>query len=976
MTLSSLIDSFNSENEDMLEATKGSIVNILEKGDEKFVSFVQILGPILASANDVERKSGLNLLVLVLTDLPKDFLLEKEVEHLVIFFTERLKDVSHVVPYVVRGLLCLSNFVNLPVGAASKIILCLYHSLHIPTQQQEERYACYSILANLLGSRKHLLELQSQPLAQQSEVILGFLQACDGERDPRCLLLCFCVGKAIAFNFSFGAMSEDFFESFSCYFPVDFKPPDKDGRGITRDDLASGLKECLASSVSFAEFLLPFLLDKMDSTLVLCKLDSFDLLKEISKIYRTENFEPFLPQLWTKLRSDILTTDSKEVEAGALESLSCIVGVLNGNCLVNFISKVWKECEALLDDSSDGLKIVIAVATSSEEAGITILNLSLPLLLSKVNPKSDSSEARKIGALSAICSFLNMDNNKKFAEIWETNGRELISAFFVLWHVSGNAKLLSMRGLTLLLGKCANSWTGKDTELLTQHLLYWTKELESESQATISESWQDLASAIARYNKDLITQKLLALWLQNLDSSVNISKTISLLSSVSIVSDLNSQIFGHVMQKLISQNHSVNHLKYLTQVSSLLRSNTNDKNINSCVTLLIGNSINLISDFENMAGQSNSEEICGETCLVLECLIPSVNIENGTDVLLRIINLFVDENASKKEVFTSLSISSQLLLTDLALSVISHLPKESVNAISINQLCIFTNAICQFANQSTEGLSAKLSQILSCIINKRNNVEQILQSIEETLLSYPSSVNLVTVWVWICKALVLKNYNYKKASQKLMEFLGHEKLGKVAAEGFNTILADSPRVMSTSSGANIQLFYHQRFFTLTQQQLLESYHNATNGDVKNHYLRALSHQLKFLPPAILRKELPPLLPMLISSLSNEHNDLLISILGSLNELLKTDVELARKHLSSLINRLTTLTNEHPNMLGRILALECLLHLATLPSEDILLASNDVLQKLRPCLDDRKRLVRKQASATISKWYMIGNSKDQ
>lgn len=117
-----------------------------------------------------------------------------------------------------------TNYENLPQGAASKIILSLYHSIHIPTQLQTDRYACYSIVGNLTNRPKQLIELQSLPLAQQSEIVLGFLQACDGERDPRCLLLSFHVGRALATHFPLGAMAEDFFESFNCYFPVDFKP--------------------------------------------------------------------------------------------------------------------------------------------------------------------------------------------------------------------------------------------------------------------------------------------------------------------------------------------------------------------------------------------------------------------------------------------------------------------------------------------------------------------------------------------------------------------------------------------------------------------------------------------------------------------------------------------------------------------------------------------------------------------------------
>lgn len=115
------------------------------------------------------------------------------------------------------------------------------------------------------------------------EFLLGLIGTIEGERDPHNLDLIFSFMEKVIKHFDLEDMSEDIFETLSCYFPVDFRPSfasqkDKDSTLVTRDSLAAKLCDCLIASSDFIEGTVELALEKLDSELVLAKTDSLKLL--------------------------------------------------------------------------------------------------------------------------------------------------------------------------------------------------------------------------------------------------------------------------------------------------------------------------------------------------------------------------------------------------------------------------------------------------------------------------------------------------------------------------------------------------------------------------------------------------------------------------------------------------------------------------------------------------------------------------
>lgn len=76
-------------------------------------------------------------------------------------------------------------------------------------------------------------------------------------------------------------LSEDIFDTLSCYFPVDFRSSfagTEDRDSVTRDDLATKLGHCLVASPEFIDSTVHLALEKLGSDLTLAKTDSLALL--------------------------------------------------------------------------------------------------------------------------------------------------------------------------------------------------------------------------------------------------------------------------------------------------------------------------------------------------------------------------------------------------------------------------------------------------------------------------------------------------------------------------------------------------------------------------------------------------------------------------------------------------------------------------------------------------------------------------
>ncbi|XP_041426989.1 MMS19 nucleotide excision repair protein homolog isoform X2 [Xenopus laevis] len=91
---------------------------------------VESLGSCLANPEPRMRGKGVQLLSQVLLECYSQ-ITEKEVEVLVVFYENRLKDHHLITPYVLQGLMALSMCNVLPQGLAVSVLKSIFQEVHV-----------------------------------------------------------------------------------------------------------------------------------------------------------------------------------------------------------------------------------------------------------------------------------------------------------------------------------------------------------------------------------------------------------------------------------------------------------------------------------------------------------------------------------------------------------------------------------------------------------------------------------------------------------------------------------------------------------------------------------------------------------------------------------------------------------------------------------------------------------------------------
>ncbi|XP_026477649.1 MMS19 nucleotide excision repair protein homolog [Ctenocephalides felis] len=396
------------------------------KGNCDILKVVISLKECLTHPEPLYRGGGISFLTNVMRELPKSLLNSKELTQLSEYICDRLKDHNSMASANLTAVLVLLSMENLDADCVKKILDVLFDN--VPCQQQDKKDRLVYMTILRLSFAKYPKAIQEMG----DDILKSFIESVDGERDPQVLVLNFKSFVELSKLLPNAEISEDIFEVFGVYFPIDFSAPVEPDRPYTRDNLAKLLKKSLLAYKAFAKYAIPLALEKLDSDFEVAKIDSLEFLIESCDIYGDSDYKPHLHEMTKLLRLEILRgCEAKTCSLSLI--LLCRLSETLQESLHEFVDTVLNFCLIfLLDDSMTqqhliATYVLYATALGSKSACEKILNRVIPIIITKnvtINTVSQlymllhSYQSTKADLESKIFTdFVNWFTNQKTNDI-------------------------------------------------------------------------------------------------------------------------------------------------------------------------------------------------------------------------------------------------------------------------------------------------------------------------------------------------------------------------------------------------------------------------------------------------------------------------------------------------------------------------------------------------------------------------------
>ncbi|CAH1391548.1 unnamed protein product [Nezara viridula] len=926
-----------------------AVVAEIETGDLTVLKLVEILGPWLTNTDKNQRKQGTSLLASVLKLIPTRLLQEKECLFMVTFFCNRLQDHFTISPYALEGLAALTAMDNFSDESPIEIIKALQENITCQALTQPQRRDIYLILYNLLNKKSKKISTDFP-----SDYLYTLISGMDSEPDPRNLLFLFSFLPKAFTEIPLKHLAEEAFAVLECYFPVDFTPVEEKGN-ITRKDLARGLEACLVANPAFAEYCIPVICDKMESSLKVAQMDSLSLIIRASSSWNLEFLNPFIKRLWYSIKDVLIPGNDPEVALLAGEALTSILGAFSTavlsesltESLTFLLDSIISSTHCYLSNPSlslflPTLRLLHNIIAVSSTTAVFILPKILPQLLALLEVNSDQSDVI-LKALSPI-----LVSSVKF-DCWESDTcQEHLYKFIPI--------ILK----TIEDDKCRGSGFACLTAVLNK--LPDDKRLslyKAIPTIACSESFHSCREEFSRFIRKLSEEYTLEvetnlIYTFKISEEFNATEVKNYLEVLTWTVDypLLTEASGKVLLNHIIQKELAS---WRTHVIFVLRDylNKTDVKVLKCLSSVCGFPEKLLHFyFQNITEEYGEVE---SVAAIVMRIVQSLDIEEQRTLLKTGLELF------DKSIAMNDSPCNQLVLLEgLACGLRKDVEIENCLHLST---CLIEYSITAHSNVS----QTSAARLLAVFINKLSNEYELSKILELARLKIkanpsPSSVRLSA---WITKSLILRGY-YPPCDDWLVELFNlvpDPVFGMNAADCVCLLLKECP-YLSEANHCNIGLLYKQRIFQKINLLI------SQDGKPKKSSSLAVAHMLKYSPTILVLGVINELTGMMVHCLESDDCSITLAILETLSSLLEAGVEVLCTLAESFIPRFILLAQTSSYMAVRQEALNCIYLYGKYDSMDMLPYKTKVLAGLQKCLDDKKRLVRQSAVKARTRWFLI------
>ncbi|KAG1471140.1 hypothetical protein G6F56_002297 [Rhizopus delemar] len=925
---------------------------------------------------------------------------ESAVSVLVDFYCERLSDKT-CVQNLLTGLVALIGYDHFTSTNAVSCIKRIMERVEVQTYPQSTRNVVYNAIDRLI--EKYAGALKSI----NNEFVFGFTQILDGEKDPRNLMLAFKIVKNIVDQFDISTHVEDLFEVTFCYFPITFKPPPDDPYGITADDLKVSLRRCLASTPHFAKFAVPLILEKLSSTSGSAKKDSMETLAACAPVYGAGSLLPHMREIFNSLKLEVYHATETSLEDTAISAIQSVVSALSTGLSTGSqepteeaLRPLIEECIVTLKDpdmkdAKQTGRILRAVASASDPACQSIVDTVVPLVLKQF--RETNTATLKKANMDILIDLLEA-GKVLYGTVDEQIDQDLVSPliqhkerFFGIFEsslmASNEYNLLRLSGLTgirlmvLSKGYLEPNEVGIAVQSFNKILMNETEEGELRKAAL------DALYVTSQVHSLYIVEETLPALMNKLpEEGPRDPYALNALRTLCPTSSIYSHGMPLLLQKLdaiCQKSQQADDAQEIALVIlNVLQAKVDDHKeladeVHTMVPYLFRKTIEAsLSTQPSLYLDTNLLQTLSLIIITIFTKVDSSSQKSFVDVLFKsYVQGDLSELVHIQDAFKPLDPTSpeeQQRTVCLFSAVVCSLRKDV--SLPISSMEDYLNELVTLALSSpVQGTS--VSRMIGSLINKWKDNAALTEYVKTTTLLLQDTVTqnpqALTVYLWITKALVLRTHSlgYELADQ-LIAWCGNSGMQEVP-KGFEILMGDDLFALNKSMFATLSILYKQRFFSYSLPKLIEGYDTASQ-EIKSNYLIALSFVLKNVPKQILLNELPPLVPLLIQSLDLPDLSLKVSTLSTFQLAVKEAPQVISNQVNQILpSLLDVLQNATQSIQVRIAVLRCLSEFPLSLSKEIIKPhSLSVLAKLKIPLDDKKRIVRKEAVDCRSKWFAI------
>lgn len=328
---------------------------------------------------------------------------------------------------------------------------------------------------------------------------------------------------------------------------------------------------------------------------------------------------------------------------------------------------------------------------------------------------------------------------------------------------------------------------------------------------------------------------------------------------------------------------------------------------------------------------------------------------------------------------------------------------DELNSIDAQELDNFLISLRRIAVEAQVGprVLENTGKIHAILLNKSNDdcLTKLIMSIvnsdycqkltpnDSVEQSYVKHI-YIPLLSWVLKSLVVRNSQFATAFMNLILNVivsqqVDRKVSMMGVEVFDFVSRDDMRLFAVERDYRVFVLFRQKFYTVSRNEIMTRYSKEEDESKRGLLIGCLSVQLPTLVHQVYKKDfdwlmrhhLKVLHSFRTSAMSLGYKfgeDLLKTVFRGIDTLIRGDQYGSSSFLGTLVDASLYCAVEGKTWTIRKLGLECLRNLThVMKEQELLILRSRVVDQLKKCLSDQKRIVRQAAADARLKWVLVG-----